>query len=100
MSDIEDEQIDEKLQELQNYQVIRTGLLVAEEYLAISTRVQELQNGLFQRQHRDIQKLNESVKDLTNSSHRVEKLTRWLIAITIALGLLTALDVLKFLWSN
>lgn len=102
MSDIQDkdEQIMKKLQELQNFHLRDEGLLIGQDFKGVSVIVQELQHALFHRQHRDIQKLDESVKELTKSSRRVEKLTWWLIGITIALSGITILDVLKPLVSN
>src|SRR5437867_12077820 len=94
MSDNEDAEIEKKLGELQNYQVSRTGLLVSEEFKAVLTKVQELQHALFQRQHRNTLKINESVNELTKSSKEVEKLTHWLIGLTVVLAFLTGYDII------
>lgn len=96
MHENEDEQILKKLQQLQNFALGQEGLLVGSDFKGVLVKVQELQHALFQRQHMDVQMIIESV-ELTRSSHSVEKLTRGLIILTIALSILTGLDVLKFL---
>ena len=94
MSDIEDEQIVKKLQELQNFKLNQEGLLVGADFKGLLTKVQELQHALFHRQHMDFQKLDESVKELRKSSKRVEKLTYCLIGLTVVLAIVTGLDLL------
>jgi sigma54-dependent transcription regulator len=97
MSDDEDAQIVKKLEELQNLPLAQEGLVVSSDFKSILTKVQELQHALFERQHRDAQKINESVNELRKSSKRIENMTHWLILLTIALGIITALDVVKLL---
>jgi hypothetical protein len=94
MSDKEDTEIAEKLQALQDFHLRDEGLLGPFDHKGVSVKVQELQYALFQRQHKDFLKINDSVKELTTSK-RLEKLTHWLIGITVALGILTVLDILK-----
>lgn len=110
MSDEDSEQnIKKTLQELRNLNLQTDGPVVAKDLREIILRQMELSHALFDRQHQDVLKqievnrtfferqhqdvdqMHSSVRRMTASSRRVEKLTLALIGLTGVLAVMTYL---------
>jgi hypothetical protein len=92
---IEDKEqvIKQKMAALLNYRVDPMPMNTAT-FKDVTMLQMDLMIELFDRQHKDVQTLDADVKQLTSSSRSIEKLTYWLIGLTLVLGVLAGIDVL------
>lgn len=80
-----------RLEEVKNLALHSDGAVAGKDFLEVILRQMEFAYALSHRQHQDIRKLHQSVKEFTASSNRVEKLTLALIGLTGVLAIMTFL---------
>lgn len=86
----EDEHLQD-IEELKNLEIQLDGGVIGKDFREIILRQMKLNHALSERQHQDIAKMHNSVKEFVASSKRVEKLTFALIGLT---GILAAMTFL------